>query len=67
MDMNTMLLGLLFGSIGLVYFIYGKRQAQPVVKYTGLVLMIYPYFIINNIALFLVGVILLFVPKFVKI
>jgi hypothetical protein len=67
MDMNTMLLGLLFGSIGLGYFIYGKRQAQPVVKYTGLVLMIYPYFIINNIALFLVGVILLFVPKFVKI
>ena len=67
MDINAMLFGLLFGSIGLGYFIYGRKQSHPVVKYTGIVLMVYPYFITNNIALVIVGVILLFLPKFVKI
>jgi hypothetical protein len=67
MDMNTILLGLLFGSIGFGYFIYGKRQSHPVTKYTGIILMVYPYFITNNAALLVVGILLLFIPKFVKI
>mgnify|MGYP000040488392 CR=1 FL=1 len=67
MDINTMLWGLLFGSIGFGYFIYGKKQSHPVAKYTGIVLMIYPYFITDNVALVIVGVILLLLPKFVKI
>jgi len=62
-----MLWGLLFGSIGFGYFIYGKKQSHPVAKYTGIVLMIYPYFITDNVALVIVGVILLLLPKFVKI
>jgi hypothetical protein len=62
-----MLWGLLFGSIGFGYFIYGKKQSHPVAKYTGIVLMVYPYFITNNVALVIVVIILLLLPKFVKI
>jgi len=62
-----MLWGLLFGSIGFGYFIYGKKQSHVVAKYTGIVLMVYPYFITNNVALVFVGIILLLLPKFVKL
>ncbi len=57
---------LLFGSIGLGYFIYGKRQAQPVVRYTGLALMVFPYFVKDVFAVVLAGIILLSLPYFIK-
>jgi hypothetical protein len=66
-DINIILWGLLFGSIGFGYFIYGKKQSHTVVRYTGIALMVYPYFIPNDIALVIVGVILLLIPKFVKL
>ncbi|MFT7560187.1 MAG: hypothetical protein ACI93R_002105 [Flavobacteriales bacterium] len=62
-----MIWGLFFGSIGLAYFVYGRKQSHLVAKYTGITLMVYPYFITNTIALVIVGVILLFLPKFLKI
>ena len=67
MDVANLLWCILFGSIGMGYFIYGKKQANAVVRYTGVGLMVYPYFIGNTLALVLVGVILLFLPKFLKI
>ncbi len=66
MDSTNLLWSLIFGSIGLGYFIYGKKQSNPVIRYTGLALMIYPYFIINTVVLVLVGICLLYVPRFVK-
>ena len=41
----TLLVSLVFGSIGLGVFIYGKRQARMLLAATGLALMIYPYFV----------------------
>jgi len=67
MDTATILWSLLFGSIGFGYFIYGKKQSHTVARYTGIALMIYPYFIPNNTALIIVGFMLLLLPKFVKI
>jgi len=67
MDTTIMLWALLFGSIGLGYFIYGRRQSNPLVRYTGITLMVYPYFISDTLVLVAVGVALLFVPKFVKL
>jgi len=65
-DTAIILWALLFGSIGLGYFIYGKRQAQPVVRYTGLALMVFPYFVTDVFAVVLAGTILLFLPYFIK-
>ena len=63
--LSLILWGLLFSSIVVGYFIYGKKQSKPVIRYTGLALIFYPYFISNLLVLILLGVILLFIPKFV--
>lgn len=49
--MNTvpLLLGVVFSSIGLGYFIYGKKQQQTMPLICGIALMIYPYFIENTV------------------
>jgi hypothetical protein len=68
MDTTAMLLwGLLFGSIGLGYFIYGKKQANGVVRYTGIALMVFPYFVPDPTALVVIGIALLAIPRFVKL
>jgi len=66
MEAALMLWGVLFSSIGLGYFIYGKRQANAVVRYTGVALMIYPYFIADTTPLVLVGLGLMFLPRFMR-
>jgi hypothetical protein len=49
--------GLLFGSIGFVAFIYGKRMHVWKPMFLGIALMAYPYFVENDIALFAIGVV----------
>jgi hypothetical protein len=47
--------GLLFGSIGFVAFVYGKRMHIWKPMLLGIALMAYPYFIENDITLFVIG------------
>jgi len=65
-DTSSLLWGLLFGSIGLGFFIYGKRQKAVVPLVCGLVLMIFPYFISNAILLVAIGVALVALPYFLR-
>jgi predicted membrane protein len=67
--MNTSLLlwSLLFSSIGLGFFIYGKRQKAVVPLFCGLGLMIYPYFVSSTLLLVAIGVALSVLPYFVRI
>jgi hypothetical protein len=67
MSMTIILWSLLFSSIGFGYFLYGKKQSRPVIRYTGIALIIFPYFIQNIIALIIVGCMLLLLPKFWKV
>ena len=68
MDSTAVLLwGLLFGSIGFGFFLYGKKQKQVVPLITGIALCVVPYFIANVYALVIVGVILMAIPFFVRI
>jgi len=64
---GTILWGLLFGSIGLGYFVYGKRQRRGVPLACGLGLMIFPYLVSNTILLVLIGLVLAALPYFVRI
>jgi hypothetical protein len=66
LNTSTLLWGLLFGSIGLAFFIYGKKQRVVVPLVCGLVLMIFPYFISNNILLVVFGVVLVALPYFLR-
>jgi hypothetical protein len=65
-DASLILWGLLFGCVGFGYYLYGKKQANTVVKYTGITLMISPYFITDAIMLIVVGVVLILLPRFIK-
>ncbi|MEA3108896.1 MAG: hypothetical protein QOI88_3501 [Gammaproteobacteria bacterium] len=65
-NVGVLLWGLLFSSIGLGFFLYGKKQRAVVPLVCGLVLMIYPYFIPNVMALVAIGVVLTAVPYFFK-
>jgi hypothetical protein len=63
MDMGTTLMvSVLFSSIGAGYFVYGKKQRQVVPLLTGLALCVYPYFLSNGYAMIVVGVLLTAVP-----
>ena len=66
MSESWLLWGLLFGSIGLGFFVYGKKQKAVVPMVCGLALMIFPYFVSNTIVLVASGAMLIAVPYFVK-
>jgi len=47
--------GLIFGSIGFVAFVYGKRRHIWKPMLLGLGLMAYPYFVENDLTMFAIG------------
>jgi hypothetical protein len=65
-SMATLLWGLLFGSIGFGFFIYGKKQKALVPLITGIMLCVVPYFIANVYVLVAVGVVLVAIPFIVR-
>jgi hypothetical protein len=56
-DLNAASLigGLIFGSIGFVAFIYGKRMHLWKPMLCGIALMVYPYFIADAAILYTIG------------
>ena len=57
-----LLLGLLFGSVGGVYLVYGRRDHDPMFLIVGFLLVVYPYFFKSALAIVLVGVLLTGIP-----
>ncbi len=47
--------GLIFGSIGFVAFIYGKRMHLWKPMLLGIALMVYPYFVNNDKIMIVIG------------
>ncbi|MEP7014471.1 MAG: amino acid transport protein [Verrucomicrobiota bacterium] len=47
MSATTLIGGFVFGSIGFVAFVYGKRMHLWKIMLVGLAMMIFPYFIEN--------------------
>jgi hypothetical protein len=62
-----LLWGLLFGSVGLGFFLYGKKQRIVVPLVCGLALMVFPYFVSNTILLVAIGIVLIAIPYFVRL
>ncbi|MCK5126853.1 MAG: hypothetical protein KAR42_11415 [candidate division Zixibacteria bacterium] len=62
----TLFWGLLFGSIGTGYLIYGRKQRRVVPLVTGLALIAYPYFVPNLVLMVIIGAVLIAVPYFIK-
>ncbi len=67
MDQALLLWGLVFSSVGMGFFIYGRKQKRAVPLVCGIVLMVYPYFVPSTIWLVVIGVVLCAMPYFVRV
>ena len=66
MSASTLIWGIIFGSIGLALFVYGKKQKAFVPLFSGIGLMVVPYFISTIYFLVLSGMILTALPFILK-
>ena len=62
-----LLWGVVFGAVGLAYFVYGKKQQRFVPLVCGIALVAFPYFISNTVLLVVVGLVLSAVPYFLRL
>ncbi|MBU1169421.1 MAG: hypothetical protein KKD44_07635 [Proteobacteria bacterium] len=66
MDSTTLFLGLIFGSVGMGYFVYGKKQQQIMAFISGISLCVVPYAVSNIPLLVIVGIVLIALPFVIK-
>jgi hypothetical protein len=66
MNTSSLVWGLLFGSIGIGFLVYGRRQGAVVPLVCGVALIIFPYFVSSAIPLVAIGVALVALPYFVR-
>jgi len=66
-DSTSLLIGLVFGSIGVGYCIYGKKQSHLVAFLAGILLMGLPYAVDNNAMLIVLSLVVMVLPKFIKL
>ena len=59
--------GVLFGGIGLGYFIYGKKQKKIIPFCVGIALFALPYLFSSVLILVIAAIILMAIPYFVKV
>ena len=58
-DANALLASLAIGGIGMVSFVYGRRQRRIPQMLVGFLLMAYPYFVSNVYLMIAIAVVLL--------
>lgn len=66
-DSTSLIVGLIFGSIGVGYCIYGRKQSNFVAFLAGLFLIGLPYAIDNNFILIGASLVIMASPKFIKL
>lgn len=58
LDAGTLVAGFVVSGVGFVFFSYGRKMGRPIHVITGLVLMVYPYFIPTVWVMLLIGALL---------
>ena len=58
--------GILFGSIGMGYLVYGRKQRRGIALLSGVVLCAFPYVVSNVYLMILIGIIVMALPYFVR-
>ena len=56
--MSNIIGGLVFGSVGFIAFVYGKKQTNFKIMILGALLMAYPYFVQNTLLIYVIGAVL---------
>jgi hypothetical protein len=66
MNPSIIMWGVLFGSIGLGFWVYGKKQKVIMPFLSGIGLMVIPYFISNVFVLVITGIAFITIPFIIK-
>jgi hypothetical protein len=66
MSESSLLWGVIFGVVGLSYFVYGRKQRAVVPLLCGVGLMVLPYLLSGAWLLVVVGAAIAAVPYFVR-
>ena len=66
MDSSTIMWAVLFGSVGMGYIIYGKKQQKGMAFLSGVVLCVFPYVISNIFLVIIIGLVFMALPFFVR-
>jgi hypothetical protein len=65
MTTSSLMLSMLYSTIGLGMFIYGKKTLRFVPLIAGLLLMVLPYFLSNLLWMSVVSILLMVIPFFI--
>lgn len=63
---SSLFWGMVFGSIGVGFFVYGKKQGEVIPLLCGLALMIFPYFVSSTLLLVALGAVLIAIPFYYR-
>jgi predicted membrane protein len=66
-DSSLLFWGLFFSSIGLGFFLYGRKQKSIVPLMTGIALLVFPFFVTDIYMLIITGTVLVALAYFVRI
>lgn len=66
MSITLVIGGYIISIIGLGYFLYGKKASNFSALISGIIMMIYPYFIESIIVLFVTALLLIVLPFYIK-
>jgi hypothetical protein len=66
MNTTSLVFGVLYGSIGFGYLIYGRKQQKGIALLSGIVLCAFPYFISNIVLLVVIGLVLIALPFYIR-
>jgi len=58
----TLFLGLIFGAVGTVYLIVGRKEHDPFYLIVGFLLIIYPYIFSSAVMIVIIGIVLSLIP-----
>jgi hypothetical protein len=67
MTTSILLLGVLFGAVGVGYVMYARKQKAPLPLVCGVALMVMPYFLSNALVLFLLCAVVAVLPWVVRL
>ena len=66
MDADSFLFSMIFGVIGMAYFVYGKKNQRPFPLLFGAALCVFPYFVSQLWTMIAVGTGLTLAPWFLR-
>jgi hypothetical protein len=65
-DSASFFWSLMFGAVGMGYFVYGKSQGRIMLLVTGALLCVFPYFVSDLLLTLVIGGALVILPFFTR-